>query len=136
MTANGIKDGPALRVYIEGASPAAMGAPATGTYITQTPDISLPNAQPLSGLATGLLKSTTGTGVLSIATGADLPPAIATFAAYVPDDQSAAYTSTPVALVNAATLTDLNTLRAAYEVLRLAYDDLRTKIAASPIYTP
>jgi hypothetical protein len=44
------------------------GAPTTATYITQTPDASLSNEQALSLLATGILKSTTTTGVLSIAT--------------------------------------------------------------------
>lgn len=37
-------------------------------YIIQQPDDNLPNAQALGSLATGLLKSTTTTGVLSIAT--------------------------------------------------------------------
>jgi len=44
------------------------GAPATSTYIVQTSDVSLPNAQVLASLATGMLKSTTTTGILSIAT--------------------------------------------------------------------
>lgn len=43
------------------------GAPTDATYITQTPNGTLTNEQALSALATGLLKSTTGTGVLSIA---------------------------------------------------------------------
>lgn len=43
------------------------GAPTTATYITQTPNASLSAEQALSALATGLLKNTTGTGVLSIA---------------------------------------------------------------------
>jgi hypothetical protein len=42
------------------------GAPTTSKYILQTADGSLPNAQALGVLATGLLKSTTSTGVLSI----------------------------------------------------------------------
>jgi hypothetical protein len=42
------------------------GAPTTSKYILQTADGSLPNAQALGALATGLLKSTTSTGVLSI----------------------------------------------------------------------
>lgn len=42
------------------------GAPSTSTYITQTPDAGLANEQALSALSTGLLKSTTGTGVLTI----------------------------------------------------------------------
>jgi hypothetical protein len=44
------------------------GAPTTGTYILQTPHVDLSSAQALSSLATGLLRSTTGTGVISIAT--------------------------------------------------------------------
>lgn len=46
--------------------PASGGAPQNATYITQTPNGSLSNEQPLSLLATGLLKSTTITGVVSI----------------------------------------------------------------------
>jgi hypothetical protein len=42
-------------------------APGTATYILQTPNGSLPDAQALSALATGILKSTTSTGVVSIA---------------------------------------------------------------------
>jgi hypothetical protein len=38
------------------------------TYILQTPDTDLPNAQALSALTTGVLKSTTTTGVVTIAT--------------------------------------------------------------------
>lgn len=48
-----------------GSSPVA---PVDATYITQTPNATLTNEQALSLLATGLLKNTTGTGVLSIAT--------------------------------------------------------------------
>lgn len=43
------------------------GAPTDATYIVQTPSGSLSNEQALSALATGLVKNTTGTGVLSIA---------------------------------------------------------------------
>lgn len=43
------------------------GAPTAATYITQTSHAVLTNEQALSGLATGLLKNTTTTGVLSIA---------------------------------------------------------------------
>lgn len=49
------------------------GAPTGATYITQTADGSLTAEQALSALATGLLKNTTTTGVLSIAVAADLP---------------------------------------------------------------
>jgi hypothetical protein len=48
------------------------GAPKNATYILQTPNRHLKREQALSQLPTGLLKNTTGTGVLSIATpGAD-----------------------------------------------------------------
>lgn len=43
------------------------GAPLDATFITQTPNATLTNEQALSALATGILKSTTTTGVLSIA---------------------------------------------------------------------
>lgn len=48
-------------------------APANAKYIVQTSDGTLTNEQALGSLATGLLKNTTSTGVLSIATAADLP---------------------------------------------------------------
>lgn len=44
------------------------GAPTNATYITQTPNASLSAEQALSLLASGILKSATGTGVVSIAT--------------------------------------------------------------------
>lgn len=46
---------------------AGGGAPIDATFITQTPSGTLTNEQALSLLATGLLKSTTVTGVVSIA---------------------------------------------------------------------
>jgi len=46
---------------------AGTGAPTDTTYITQTPDGGLSNEQALSTLATGIVKNTTTTGVLSIA---------------------------------------------------------------------
>lgn len=51
----------------------STGAPTTATYITQTADGTLSNEQNLDALATGLMKNTTGTGVISIAAAADLP---------------------------------------------------------------
>jgi hypothetical protein len=48
------------------ANTAAAGVP-NATYILQTSNGSLPNAQALSSLSTGLVKVTTGTGVLSTA---------------------------------------------------------------------
>lgn len=52
---------------------ATTDAPTNATYITQTPNGTLSAEQALSTLATGIVKNTTGTGVLSIAVGADLP---------------------------------------------------------------
>lgn len=52
-----------LTAASSGAAPAPVGA----TYITQTPDATLTNEQALSALATGIMKSTTTTGVISIA---------------------------------------------------------------------
>lgn len=49
------------------------GAPDNATFITQTPSAGLTAEQALSTLGTGLLKNTTGTGVLSIAVAADVP---------------------------------------------------------------
>jgi len=47
------------------ASSGAAPAPSNATYITQTPDATLTNEQALSALATGLMKVTTTTGVVS-----------------------------------------------------------------------
>ncbi len=49
------------------------GGDTTATYITQTADGALSNSQHLSALATGLVKVTTATGVLSTAVAADVP---------------------------------------------------------------
>lgn len=63
---------------------AGGGAPTNATYITQTANGTLSNEQALSALATGILKSTTATGVVSIAVSADIlstAPTIVTSAA-------------------------------------------------------
>lgn len=49
-------------------SGSGSGAPTAATYITQTSDGTLSNEQALASLSTGILKNTTSTGVLSIAT--------------------------------------------------------------------
>lgn len=49
-------------------TPGASGAPTTATYITQTPDAGLSAEQALSLLGTGLMFSTTATGVITIKT--------------------------------------------------------------------
>lgn len=46
------------------------GAPTSATYITQTPDATLTNEQAMSLSGTGIVVNTTGTGVLTIYTGA------------------------------------------------------------------
>lgn len=56
---------------------AASFAPIGSKYIVQTPDATLTNEQALSALATGILKNTTTTGILSIAVASDLPSGIA-----------------------------------------------------------
>lgn len=53
-----------------GAGGGSGGAPATATYLTQTPDGTLTNEQALSSLSTGLMSVTTGTGVVSTYAGA------------------------------------------------------------------
>lgn len=50
-----------------GAAIGGSGAPTNATYITQVPNGTLTNEQALSLLATGIMKSTTATGVVSIA---------------------------------------------------------------------
>lgn len=50
----------------------SSGAPADATYITQIPNASLSNEQALSLLSTGVLKSTTATGVVSLAASPDI----------------------------------------------------------------
>jgi len=49
------------------------GAPATATYITQTGDAGLSAEQALSGLTTGIVKVTNGSGALSTAVAGDFP---------------------------------------------------------------
>ena len=56
----------ATTAYADAAA-AGGGAPTSATYITQTPNGTLSAEQALSLLATGILKSTTATGVVSIA---------------------------------------------------------------------
>jgi hypothetical protein len=63
----------ATNVWTQMAGASGAGAPTSAKYILQTADGSLPNAQALGALGSGVLKSTAGTGVVSIATGADLP---------------------------------------------------------------
>jgi hypothetical protein len=61
-------DGAGALSWAAGGGGGTAGAPTTATYLLQTANASLPNAQALGALATGLLLVTTGTGVLSTAT--------------------------------------------------------------------
>jgi hypothetical protein len=56
------------RIYAVASGGGSGGAPSNGLYIIQSPNAFLPDAIALSDLSTGLLKNTTGTGVLSVAT--------------------------------------------------------------------
>jgi hypothetical protein len=59
-------------------------APVTAKYIVQTADSELNAEQALAALATGVVKNTTTTGVLSIAANSDLPAMSATVGGAVP----------------------------------------------------
>ena len=64
--------GPGITIVISGnnvtvSAPGGGGAPTAAKYVLNQADPSLPNAQDLSVLATGLTKVTTGTGLLSTA---------------------------------------------------------------------
>lgn len=75
----GIKIGSGLTI-----DPATGIVSAAGTYIVQTATNAPANAQILASLGTGIIKNTTTTGVLSIATGADLPVMTASVGGAVP----------------------------------------------------
>ena len=62
-----------VRADTPGGGGGGGGAPTDATYITQTPDATLSAEQALSALATGILKNTTTTGILSIAVAGDFP---------------------------------------------------------------
>lgn len=79
--------------YCQALGADALYAPVGAKYIIQTANASLSNAQVLGALSTGMLKSTTTTGVLSIATAADLP-LISTLTADASPDSAADYVLT------------------------------------------
>jgi hypothetical protein len=59
---------PTIDAKLAAVAAALMGAPTNSGYILKTPDLThLPNSQALSSLATGIIKNTTATGVLSTA---------------------------------------------------------------------
>jgi hypothetical protein len=78
-------------ISIGGDVTAAGGAGALTATVTKVNGVSL------AGLATGLLKNTTGTGVPSIATGADLPPATASTSGA---ESAAHFNAVEAALIN------------------------------------
>jgi hypothetical protein len=70
LTLGSIANGLTLKrvgTEIVGYTPSSSGAPSTSTYIVQTADAGLSAEQALASLATGIVKNTTATGVLSIA---------------------------------------------------------------------
>ena len=68
-----IGDGTTVWLSLPSIGASSVTAPINATYITQVADGTLTNEFALGSLATGLVKNTTTTGVLSIATAADLP---------------------------------------------------------------
>lgn len=89
------------------------GAPTNATYITQTSNGTLTNEQALASLATGILKNTTTTGVLSIAVGADLPSHTHTLADITDDGTMAAQNANNVAITGGS-LTDVTVTTGTY----------------------
>ena len=86
--------------YCQALGSTALYAPASAKFILQTANASLPNAQALGALATGIVKNATTTGVLSIATAADLP-LISTLTADGSPDSATDYVMTYDASANA-----------------------------------
>ncbi len=76
------------------------GAPADATYITQTSNGTLTNEQALSSLATGILKSTTATGVVSIAKAEDISAPVFAADAGSNDTYTATLSPAPAAYVS------------------------------------
>lgn len=86
----------------------SSSAPADATYITQTANGTLTNEQALSSLTTGLVKVTTGTGVLSTAVASDvtnLIGAVAYDAHYFRQIGTSPERYYPAGMIGAATLT-------------------------------
>lgn len=131
-------DGYFLQTKGAGANPiwasagAGGGAPTDATYIVQTANGTLTNEQALGALATGLLKNTTTTGVLSIATASDIPDLSATYVTKALYDANtilyATTDNTPVALT-----VGTNTVigRVAGAITTLAVDSDLTSVSAS-----
>lgn len=89
------------------------GAPTNAKYIVQTSNGTLTAEQALGDLATGILKNTTTTGVLSIAVGADLPSHTHTLADITDDGTMAAQNANNVAITGGS-LTDVTVTTGTY----------------------
>lgn len=99
------------RDYVRALTTTTGNAPNDATYILQTADADLANAQALGALATGILKNTTSTGVLSIATaGTDYLPSINGLTADASPDGAADYVVTYDASASAHKKVLLNNL--------------------------
>lgn len=99
-------------------------APTDATFITQTPNATLTAEQALSGLATGILKNTTTTGVLSIAAASDIPAAGAN--TQIIFNNAGIYAGDPGLIFNSTT--DLVTA-AAYGAASTGYFGFASRIA-------
>lgn len=100
---------------------AAGGAPADATYITQTANGTLSNEQALGSLATGFMKSTTTTGVVSTQATIALSD-LATQAARTVVLNATSGSAAPTALAGGGALTSLVDTGSALEFETLPYD--------------
>lgn len=99
-----------------------------------------PNYRPLSLEGNPInLGLTSGGSIVIGATAASIgffnasPATFQVLNSYIPLNLSFLFTTTPAALAQAATIADLNTLRNAYENLRISYEDLRSKLQTTTL---
>ncbi|HEY7117526.1 MAG TPA: hypothetical protein VH475_13140 [Tepidisphaeraceae bacterium] len=97
-----------------------IGASTMAPYITQRPSAELTNEQALSALPTGILKNTATTGVLSIASGSDLP--------------AHQHPSTEVSDFSEAAQDAVGGMAQATASVRLSYDDAAAVFRADAIF--
>lgn len=96
----------------------AGGAPTNATYITQTADSTLSAEQALGSLATGILKNTTTTGVLSIAAAGTDYESPLTFSAPLSRSGNTVSLTTPVSVTNGGTGANLSTTGGANQFVK------------------